>query len=269
MIRARQEGRSEEAADRRDERGAPARLRRFRHRLRQLRQHAQPREPQAVRRDLGRRCARRAWSQSATSTQLFDPKAGTFLADRFVKGTCPNCGSPDQYGDNCDKCGSTYSPTELIDPSARSAARRRSCAARRICSCEIEAAARFLDEWTQIGRAPAAGDRQLSEGPLPRRAAARLGRLAAGAVLRLRDSRQPGQLLVRLVRRADRLHGLDAAVVRTRRARSSTTGGSSNDVRDPPLHRQGHHVLPHAVLAGMLKTAGFSAAERKCTSTAS
>ncbi len=43
--------------------------------------------------------------------QLFDTVAGTFLADRFVKGTCPKCKSPDQYGDNCDKCGSTYSPS--------------------------------------------------------------------------------------------------------------------------------------------------------------
>ena len=49
-------------------------------------------------------------------TQLFDPDAGTFLADRFVRGTCPNCGAADQYGDNCEKCGATYSPAELIDP---------------------------------------------------------------------------------------------------------------------------------------------------------
>src|SRR5262245_36585660 len=38
-------------------------------------------------------------------TQLFDPKAGVFLADRFVKGACPRCGAPDQYGDSCDRCG--------------------------------------------------------------------------------------------------------------------------------------------------------------------
>jgi methionyl-tRNA synthetase len=48
--------------------------------------------------------------------QLYDPEAKTFLADRFVKGTCPKCNSPNQYGDSCDKCGSTYSPTELINP---------------------------------------------------------------------------------------------------------------------------------------------------------
>ncbi len=47
--------------------------------------------------------------------QLYDPEAETFLADRFVRGTCPKCGRTDQAGDNCT-CGHTYSPTDLIDP---------------------------------------------------------------------------------------------------------------------------------------------------------
>ncbi|KPQ26965.1 MULTISPECIES: methionine--tRNA ligase [unclassified Halomonas] len=48
--------------------------------------------------------------------QMFDPQKGLFLADRFIKGTCPKCGSDDQYGDNCEKCGATYTPAELINP---------------------------------------------------------------------------------------------------------------------------------------------------------
>lgn len=48
-------------------------------------------------------------------SRLFDPKAGMFLADRFVKGKCPRCSTPDQYGDACEKCGSTYSAVELLD----------------------------------------------------------------------------------------------------------------------------------------------------------
>ena len=48
--------------------------------------------------------------------QLFDPVKGMFLPDRYVKGICPNCGTPDQYGDNCENCGATYSPTELKEP---------------------------------------------------------------------------------------------------------------------------------------------------------
>ena len=49
-------------------------------------------------------------------TQAFDPEKGLFLADRFIKGTCPKCKTPDQYGDNCEACGATYSPADLIDP---------------------------------------------------------------------------------------------------------------------------------------------------------
>ncbi|TDK28469.1 methionine--tRNA ligase [Luteimonas aestuarii] len=48
--------------------------------------------------------------------QLFDPVKAMFLPDRYVKGECPNCGTPDQYGDNCEACGATYSPTELKHP---------------------------------------------------------------------------------------------------------------------------------------------------------
>ena len=51
-----------------------------------------------------------------TITQLYDPEKGMFLADRFVRGTCPKCKAADQYGDNCEACGATYSPSELIDP---------------------------------------------------------------------------------------------------------------------------------------------------------
>ena len=49
-------------------------------------------------------------------TQLFDPEKKLFLAERYITGTCPKCKTENQYGDNCEACGSTYSPTELIDP---------------------------------------------------------------------------------------------------------------------------------------------------------
>ena len=51
-----------------------------------------------------------------TITQAFDPEKELFLADRFIKGTCPKCHAEDQYGDNCEVCGATYTPAELIDP---------------------------------------------------------------------------------------------------------------------------------------------------------
>ena len=53
------------------------------------------------------------------SEQYYDPEAGTFLADRYIVGTCPKCGNPGAYGDQCEKCGSTLSPEELIEPHSR------------------------------------------------------------------------------------------------------------------------------------------------------
>ena len=48
--------------------------------------------------------------------QFYDPAKGMFLPDRYIKGICPTCGSADQYGDNCEVCGATYSPTDLKEP---------------------------------------------------------------------------------------------------------------------------------------------------------
>ncbi|WP_438951913.1 methionine--tRNA ligase [Porticoccus sp.] len=49
-------------------------------------------------------------------TQAYDPEKHLFLADRYIKGTCPKCRTDDQYGDNCEACGATYAPTDLINP---------------------------------------------------------------------------------------------------------------------------------------------------------
>ena len=61
-------------------------------------------------------CEAKGHITSRTITQAFDPEKQLFLADRFIKGTCPKCKTPDQYGDNCEACGATYSPAELIEP---------------------------------------------------------------------------------------------------------------------------------------------------------
>ncbi|MDC3985032.1 methionine--tRNA ligase [Polyangium jinanense] len=88
-------------------------------------------------------------------TQLFDPQAGTFLADRFVKGTCPRCGAPDQYGDNCDKCGSTYSATELVDPKSTLSGARPELKSAEHLFISLEPDHAFLAEWTAVeGRMP-------------------------------------------------------------------------------------------------------------------
>ncbi|RMF60480.1 MAG: methionine--tRNA ligase, partial [Bacteroidetes bacterium] len=66
--------------------------------------------------DFFRRLAQKGTFVLKTEQQLYDPEAGLFLADRFVRGTCPVCGYEDAYGDQCEKCGSSLSPQELINP---------------------------------------------------------------------------------------------------------------------------------------------------------
>jgi methionyl-tRNA synthetase len=53
---------------------------------------------------------------SRTISQAYDPEKEMFLPDRFIIGECPKCHAPDQYGDNCEACGATYEPTDLINP---------------------------------------------------------------------------------------------------------------------------------------------------------
>ena len=84
-------------------------------------------------------------------TQLFDPDAGVFLADRFVKGQCPNCNSPDQYGDNCEKCGAAYAATDLIDPKSVHSGATPEIRTARHYFVQIEQLHPFLNEWTQGG----------------------------------------------------------------------------------------------------------------------
>jgi methionyl-tRNA synthetase len=85
----------------------------------------------------------------ADVTQLFDTKEGVFLADRFVKGTCPKCKSPDQYGDNCEKCGATYSATDLIDPRSTLSGTTPEIRSSKHMFVQVEQEHEFLDDWTQ------------------------------------------------------------------------------------------------------------------------
>jgi len=83
--------------------------------------------------------------------QLFDPEAGTFLADRFVRGTCPKCNAVDQPGDNCSACGSTYSPADLIDPKSKLSGATPEIRSAPHLFIELEKLHGFLEEWTQSG----------------------------------------------------------------------------------------------------------------------
>jgi methionyl-tRNA synthetase len=84
-------------------------------------------------------------------SRLFDPEAKVFLADRFVKGTCPRCGTPGQYGDNCESCGSTYAASELKDPVSTLSGARPELRSSPQYFVQIEHFHDFLTEWTQAG----------------------------------------------------------------------------------------------------------------------
>ena len=66
--------------------------------------------------DIYRRLKAGGLVYSKTIEQFFDPVKGMFLADRYIKGECPNCGAQDQYGDACESCSSVYGPTDLKNP---------------------------------------------------------------------------------------------------------------------------------------------------------
>jgi methionyl-tRNA synthetase len=148
MIRARQEGRSEEAliADMRE-----AHVRDF------TGFHVSFENYGSTNSAANRELCHQIWASLRKANlvherdvaQLFDPKAGTFLADRFVKGTCPKCSSADQYGDSCDKCGSTYSPTDLINPTSTLSGATPEIRTAKHLFVGIEQLHSFLEEWTQ------------------------------------------------------------------------------------------------------------------------
>jgi methionyl-tRNA synthetase len=81
--------------------------------------------------------------------QLYDTKAGVFLADRFVRGTCPRCQTADQYGDSCEQCGAAYTPADLVDPVSTLSGTRPEVRSAEHLFVTLEQMHGFLDEWTQ------------------------------------------------------------------------------------------------------------------------
>jgi len=86
-----------------------------------------------------------------TIRQLYDPEQNMFLPDRFIKGTCPKCKAPDQYGDNCEACGATYSPTELIDPYSAISGAQPVEKETEHYFFDLPKFTDFLQKWTQAG----------------------------------------------------------------------------------------------------------------------
>ncbi len=189
-----------------------------------------------------------------------------FLPDRFIKGECPNCHAKDQYGDNCEVCGRVYAPTELINPySALSGATPVLRSSEHFFfKLSDPRCVAFLKEWTaaaavqpevvnkiqRMARARRRRQGGMGDWDISRDAPyfgieipdapgkyfyvwldAPVGYLAS-----LKNQFDKGQA-------ADHWHGRRAPR-RLRRVHRRPGG------RAVPLHRQGHHHLPHAVLAG-------------------
>lgn len=85
-------------------------------------------------------------------TQLFDPEKRMFLADRFVKGTCPKCDAEDQYGDNCESCGATYSASELKNPKSTLSGAKPVEKQNTQLFFDLPQFQNMLEEWTRSGR---------------------------------------------------------------------------------------------------------------------
>jgi len=150
MIRARKEGRSEEAviADMRD-----AHIRDFDGFQIEFDNYGSTNSPE------NRELCDKIWNEIRKAglvkekdvEQLYDPVAGTFLADRFVRGTCPKCGAEDQPGDNCSVCGAAYTPADLKNPKSTLSGAVPEIRKAEHLFIELEQLRGFLNEWTQEG----------------------------------------------------------------------------------------------------------------------
>ena len=204
---ARGEGRHHaRGADRARLARAHPRLRRLSRRLRQLLHHPLARRRAQLSEDIYRQLKARGLIEVRPVEQFYDPVKQMFLPDRFIKGECPNCHSKDQYGDACEVCGTTYSPTDLIEPySVVSGAKPVRKASDhyffKLSHRGLPAVPRAVDA---VRRSPAGGSAQ-QDPRMVRPGPERLGHLARRALLRLRDPGRARQVLLRLAGRADRL----------------------------------------------------------------
>ncbi|GHE22868.1 methionine--tRNA ligase [Halomonas urumqiensis] len=95
--------------------------------------------------------------------QMYDPVKGLFLADRFIKGTCPKCRTADQYGDNCEACGATYTPAELIDPVSAISGATPEVRSSTHFFFKLPDFADFLKQWTRGGHVQSQISNKLQE----------------------------------------------------------------------------------------------------------
>lgn len=109
--------------------------------------------------------ALKANGKIATKTieQYFDPVKSMFLPDRFIKGECPKCHAKDQYGDNCEVCGSTYSPTDLLNPYSAVSGATPVRKETEHYFFKLSECVDFLRDWTRSGTLQAEAANKMSE----------------------------------------------------------------------------------------------------------
>ena len=109
--------------------------------------------------------ALKANGKIATKTieQYFDPVKNMFLPDRFIKGECPKCHAKDQYGDNCEVCGATYSPTDLINPFSAVSGATPVRKETEHYFFKLSECADFLRDWTRSGTLQAEAANKMTE----------------------------------------------------------------------------------------------------------
>ena len=100
---------------------------------------------------------------SKTVEQFYDPRAELFLADRYVIGNCPRCGTEDQYGDNCEVCGATYDATELVAPRSKISGETPTLKSSEHLFFKLSNFTDFLKEWTAGGTLNKAVSNKLNE----------------------------------------------------------------------------------------------------------
>ncbi len=100
---------------------------------------------------------------SKTIEQYFDPVKNMFLPDRFIKGECPKCHAKDQYGDSCEVCGATYSPTELINPFSAVSGATPVRKETEHYFFKLSECSDFLREWTRSGTLQAEAANKMTE----------------------------------------------------------------------------------------------------------
>ncbi|MBC8946510.1 MULTISPECIES: methionine--tRNA ligase [Xenorhabdus] len=108
-------------------------------------------ENKALASEIYLKLKKNGYIKNRTISQLFDPEKSMFLPDRFVKGSCPKCKAEDQYGDNCEVCGTTYSPTELINPRSVVSGATPEMRSTEHFFFDLPAFSDMLQQWTRSG----------------------------------------------------------------------------------------------------------------------